>query len=151
MIVSDPALAIPNLLYTYAELIDAGDLAGAAHLFRHGHVVSEGRQIEGEAAIVDMWRGWMRLYDGKPRTRHLITNPIIEVAPDGRTAICRSQYTVLQVTGTGALQPIISGRYRDRFARRGLEWSFTERVYAEIDLTGDLDGHLIRQLASEVK
>ena len=144
---SDVAVAIPNLLHTYAELIDAGDFAGAAQLFRHGHVVSEGQTFSDEAAITGMWRSWMRLYDGKPLTRHLITNPIITLASNGRTATCRSQYTVLQNTGTGALQPIITGRHHDRFERRGLEWWFVERIYAEIDLIGDLDGHLVRPLA----
>lgn len=53
-----PAIAMPNLLYTYAERIDAGEHVGAVALFRRGHVVSAGQRIAGEAAIVAMWPGW---------------------------------------------------------------------------------------------
>jgi 3-phenylpropionate/cinnamic acid dioxygenase small subunit len=146
---NDAAIAIPNLLYIYAELIDAGDLAGAAALFRHGHVVSGGERIVGEDAIVAMWRGWMRLYDGRPRTRHIITNPIITLDEGGAAAACRSQYTVLQATDTLPLQPIITGRYHDRLRIIDCAWCFVERNYAEIDLTGNLGGHLLKQLAGE--
>lgn len=147
---SDAALAIPNLLYTYADLIDAGDFAGAAALFRRGAVISGEARIEGEAAIAEMWRGWVRLYaDGTPRTRHLITNPIIELAPDGESATARSQWTVLQATDGFALQPIATGRYHDRFARMDGQWCFTERRYAQVDLVGDMSAHLLRQLTDE--
>ena len=143
---ADPAIAIPNLLYTYAELMDAGDFAGAAQMFRHATIVSRGERISGEEAIVEMWRGWMRLHDGQPRTRHITTNPIIELDDDGQGASCRSQYTVLQATERLALQPIISGRYRDRFRLIDGAWCFVEREYAEIDLVGDLSDHLLQPL-----
>jgi ketosteroid isomerase-like protein len=147
---TDAAIAIPNLLYTYADLIDAGDLIGAARLFRHGAVVSGGQRIEGEEAIAAMWRGWMRLYpDGTPRTRHIITNPIIELSDDGQTATCRSQWTVLQATGGFPLQPVGTGRYHDRFARIAGQWHFTERNYAQIDLLGDMRAHLLKSLDDE--
>ena len=55
----DDARRIENLIYTYAELIDAGDLAGVAELFADGRIhgmenpppeaVFEGR--EGVAAL----------------------------------------------------------------------------------------------------
>ena len=45
---TDPAIAIPNLLYTYADLMDAGDFTGAAGMFRHGCLISQGQRIEGE-------------------------------------------------------------------------------------------------------
>ena len=35
---SDSAQAITNLIYVYAELIDAGDLDGVADLFAHGRI-----------------------------------------------------------------------------------------------------------------
>lgn len=143
---NDAAIAIPNLLYRYADHIDAGDFLGAARLFRHGALISQGERIEGQEAIAAMWRGWVRLYaDGTPRTRHLITNPIIELAPDGETAQCRSQWTVLQATEGFPLQPIATGRYHDRFARIEGEWHFTERRYAPIDLAGDMSAHLLQQ------
>jgi hypothetical protein len=54
----------------------------------------------------------------------------------------RSSYTVLQAVESTPLQPIIAGRYRDRFVRgadRG--WRFAERRFV-VDLVGDLSRHL---------
>lgn len=144
----DPAIAIPNLLYRYAEAFDDGDLEGAARLFDRGWLLTGGKRVEGAAAIVAMWRSWVHLYDGKPRTRHLTTNPIIDVAADGRSATCRSQWTVLQATEGYALQIVASGRYHDRFALTDGEWHFTERAYGQVDLMGDASAHMRRALAS---
>ena len=51
--------------------------------------------------------------DGTPSTKHVITNPIVEV--DGDTGTCRAYYTVFMKTDTLPLQPIVNGRYRDTF------------------------------------
>jgi hypothetical protein len=46
------------------------------------------------------------------------------------------------------LQPIIGGRYYDRFARVSGAWRFAERRM-EIDLFGDLSAHLLQQFGPE--
>ncbi|NWK96089.1 hypothetical protein DM806_10450 [Sphingobium lactosutens] len=143
---NDAAIAIPNLLYLYAELIDAADFLGAARLFRHGGVIASGQRIVGEEAIAAMWRGWMRLYDGKPCTRHIMTNPIILLSEDGESATSRSQWTVLQATEGYPLQPVATGRYHDKFRRIERQWCFVERDYAQVDLSGDLSAHLLKSL-----
>lgn len=146
---NDAAIAIPNLLYLYAELIDAADFSGAAHLFRHGWVISQGQRIEGKDAIIAMWRGWMRLHNGSPLTRHIITNPIILLEEDGESASCRSQWTILQATEDFPFQPVATGRYHDRFRRIEGKWSFIERNYAQVDLSGDLSEHLLKSLKDD--
>lgn len=147
---SDAAIAIPNLLYLYADYIDAGDFTSAARLFSDGAIVSGEHRVVGEQAIADLWRGWVRLYeDGTPRTRHLVTNPIITLAADGETAACRSQWTVLQATADLPLQAIASGRYEDQFRRIGGQWRFTERRYARVDLIGDMRAHLTKPLTDK--
>lgn len=143
----DPAIAIPNLLYRYAMLFDDGDLAGAAALFDHGHVVTSGHRIAGTDNIVAMWHGWVRLHDGKPRTRHITTNPIIDLSDDGFSARCQSQWTVIQAAEGYPLQLVATGRYDDRFAVIDSAWHFTERRYVGTDLVGDTSAHLIRHLA----
>lgn len=141
----DAALAIPNLLYVYADLIDAGDFDGAARLFRHGTLITEGKKVSGDSEIAAIWRGWVRLYgDGTPRTRHIITNPIIELSTDGESATCRSQWTVLQACDGFPLQAIATGRYHDQFQRIEGAWCFTQRNYAQIDLVGDMSAHLLK-------
>jgi 3-phenylpropionate/cinnamic acid dioxygenase small subunit len=142
---SRAALDIPNLLFRYADAIDADRFEEAAALFDHGAVLVQGQRIEGRQAIAAMWRRWVRLYpDGTPRTRHLVTNPLIELSDDGLTARCRSQWTVLQATDTLPLQVVATGRYDDRLAWRDGRWHFTERHYAGVDLSGDMSAHLLQ-------
>ena len=79
---------------------------------------------------------------GTPRTRHVVTNPIIEVDEAAGTATCRSCYTVLQQTETLPLQVIAAGRYLDTFARVDGQWRFASRDYSLFDMPGDLSQHL---------
>ena len=143
-VMSNPAIDIPNLLYRYADLIDAAEFDAAAALFDHGHLIAAGERVEGREAICAMWRTFMKLHaDGTPRSRHLITNPIIELAADGQTAVCRSQWTVLQAVEDYPLQPVATGRYLDKLALMDGTWAFTERNYLQIDLMGDVSEHLL--------
>lgn len=142
----DPALAIPNLLYTYAMRFDDGDFEGAAALFDKGGVTMGGRRIEGRDAILGMWRQWVRTYDGKPLTRHITTNPIIELGDDGLTATCQSQWTVLQAAPGFPLQVVATGRYRDSLACDRDGWHFTTREYVQTDLVGDSSAHTLQSL-----
>ncbi|WP_232232790.1 MULTISPECIES: nuclear transport factor 2 family protein [Actinomycetes] len=73
------------------------------------------------------------------RTQSLHGSPT--VLPWPKTTSVRSYFTVLQAVSGLALQPIIAGRYRDRFTRTADGWQFAERVVT-IDLVGDVSGHL---------
>ena len=140
------ALDIPNLLYLYADLFDAGRLEEAARLFDHGCITVGGRDIVGAAAIAELWRGFVIIYDdGTPRTRHLVTNPLITLSNDGQTATCASQWTVLQQTDDAPLSIIGSGRYHDEFARSDGTWHFTRRTYGTVDFWGDTKNHSKKQ------
>lgn len=142
----NPAIAIPNLLYTYAMRFDDGDFEGAAALFDRGCVIAGGQQIAGRAGILAMWQQWVKTYDGKPLTRHITTNPIIDLAPDGLSATCQSQWTVLQAAAGYPLQIVATGRYRDTLARDGTGWHFTAREYLQTDLVGDSRAHTLQAL-----
>jgi 3-phenylpropionate/cinnamic acid dioxygenase small subunit len=140
----DAYRAIENLIYRYAERIDAGDLEGVAALFRHGRISApaENSVVEGYDAVLAMYRAACRIYPetGTPRTRHVTTNVLIEV--EGDTAIARSTFTVFQATEALPLQPIITGRYSDRFALRDGLWHFSERAM-HVDFVGDCSAHLL--------
>lgn len=142
----DAGIAIPNLLYTYAMRFDDGDFEGAAALFDRGCVIASGHRIEGRAAILAMWRQWVKTYDGKPLTRHITTNPIIDLAADGASATCQSQWTVLQAAPGYPLQIVATGRYRDTLSRDGSGWHFTTREYVQTDLVGDSHAHTLQAL-----
>jgi 3-phenylpropionate/cinnamic acid dioxygenase small subunit len=142
-----PALAIPNLLATYAMHFDDGDFEAAAALFDKGDVIVGGQHLSGRESILAMWQQWVRTYDGKPLTRHLVTNPIIAVDEGGTSATCQSQWTVLQAAPGFPLQIVASGRYRDSFARDDEGWHFATREYLQTDLVGDHSAHTIKPLS----
>src|SRR5580700_1142434 len=104
---SDDA-AISELLFTYAERVDAGDFAGVAALFADGEIGAEGYpgvEHGAEAVLKYFERSTRRYPDGTPKTKHVMTNVIIDI--DGAVAAARSYFTVLQaVPGALALQPI---------------------------------------------
>ena len=78
--------------------------------------------------------------DDTPRTKHVTTNIAIEIDEEAGTADSRS-FTALQALPELALQPIVSGRYQYRFARRDGRWCFVERR-VRTDLVGDVSRHL---------
>ena len=144
------ATAITNLLYRYAELMDAGELEGAAALFARTRVrTGDGAVVEGSAPMLALWRAHVRIYPcGTPCTKHVISNPIVEVDEDAGTATCRSYYTVMQATPDLPLQAICAGRYHDAFVRVDGQWHFSERDYSLLDLVGDLSQHLLIPVAA---
>ena len=145
---TDPAdvTSITNLLYRYAELMDAGRFEELeSELFSRARFTvapPPAEQIDGAAMASLIMATTIRHADGTPRTRHVITNPIVEIDQAGATATCRSCYTVFQQTATLPLQAVAAGRYHDRFARRGGGWHFTERDYTMLDMIGDVSQHL---------
>jgi len=145
---TDAAVQIQNLVYRYAELIDLGDFDALGDLLGGAEVGAAGSpgSLTGHDAVVGMFTSTTRRYpDGTPRTKHVTTNLIVEIDEDADTATCRSYYTVLQQVSGMALQPIIAGRYHDRFARDGGVWRFAERRFL-VDLVGDLSQHLLTEL-----
>lgn len=138
------ATEIANLLYRYAELLDGGDLEGVAELFRHAALkLQDGDARVGSVELLRIFREQVKIYPcGTPRTKHLVTNSIIEVDEASHRATARSYYTVLQGTGGLPLQPIATGRYHDEFERIDGVWRFSFRDYSMLDVIGDLSYHL---------
>jgi 3-phenylpropionate/cinnamic acid dioxygenase small subunit len=134
--------AIESLIATYAELVDDGDFAAVGVLLADATFVGAAGSVSGRDAIEQMLRDNVIVYDdGTPRTKHVTTNLAIEVDDEAGTAVSRSYFTALQALPDMALQPIVSGRYHDRFARRDGQWRFVER-HVLTDLVGDVSRHL---------
>ena len=145
---ADSAREIENLLYTYAERIDAGDFDGVAELFRHGRILGQEdgppeSVFEGRDAVRRLYGATTRIHDdtGTPKTHHVTTNARIEVDEEAGTATCSSYYLVLQATDELPLQPVVTGRYRDTFHRVDGAWWFESRTMY-VDQVGDLSHHL---------
>ncbi|OBB76847.1 nuclear transport factor 2 family protein [Mycobacterium sp. 852014-52144_SCH5372336] len=144
---SDSAREIENLVYAYAERIDAGDLEGVGALFAHGRInaVENGPPdtvFEGANRAREMFAMAVRLYDdGTPRTKHLTTNVTVLVDDEAGTARGSAYYCVTQATPDLPLQVIVTGRYRDTFHRVDGAWWFDTRTIF-IDQVGDTSHHL---------
>ena len=146
---TDPALAISNLILRYAELMDLGDFAGVGALFEHAGITTDlSDEVRfGSALMQEQMETWTRRYpdNGTPHTKHITTNLTIEIGDDATTAKARSYYTVMQQTPDLPLQPIIAGRYHDEFAIIDGAWTFTKRHYIN-ELFGNLSQHLLQPI-----
>jgi 3-phenylpropionate/cinnamic acid dioxygenase small subunit len=137
--------AITTLMYRYAECIDAADFAGLAALFAHGRIrSSSGTAQAGWSGdqVREFYSRTNRVHaDGTLRTRHVNANPLVDVDEAAGTATVRSTYVVFQATAKLPFQPIVGGRYEDRFERAGGEWRWAERLI-HVDQVGDVSEHL---------
>ena len=133
---------IVALVHEYAERLDGGDLDGVAALFEHATWRSDttGQALRGVDQVRRVYDRVV-LHNGSPRTRHLITNLVVDPAPDAGTAGARCCFTVLQGVVPGQpIQVILAGRYVDRFEQAGGRWRFADRLFVT-DLVGDLSRH----------
>ena len=74
-------IAIQNLIHSYPARLDTGDLTGLGQLFEKATVYFEGVSepvvvVRDPKAISRMFEKFLQLYDGIPRTRHIIANLI---------------------------------------------------------------------------
>lgn len=143
-------IEILNLVHRYPELIDGGDFAGVGHLLSHATLEFEAEdgtvttRATGADAIAASF-ATVRVYpDGTPRTRHVISNEIVEVDEEAGTALCRYYITVFQRTDDFPLQPVWANRYEDRLERVDGRWRIAHRRgYGH--LPGDTSRHLEAQ------
>jgi 3-phenylpropionate/cinnamic acid dioxygenase small subunit len=137
----DDADAIRSLIHSYAQLLDAGDLDGVAALFEQStwRTTARAEVLRGAEQVREAYRGVI-LYDGVPRTLHVISNVTI-VSEGMMVATARSYFTVLQAVSGFNLQPILAGAYHDEFEQVAGEWRFTDRLILP-DLIGDLSHHM---------
>jgi ketosteroid isomerase-like protein len=141
----DVCQEIKNVLYGYAELMDAGNFTAIGALLADATVSVEGSDdvVSGAEAITAKYGQWTQLYpNGTPNTKHVITNVIVLPDRDLETAQTRSYFMVLQAAeGVLPLQPILAGRYRHSFARVDGAWRCTA-MHVVWDLVGTLTAHI---------
>jgi hypothetical protein len=140
---SDSRESILRLMNEYCYRIDSGDLQGFANLFEHGTWLVQGDPKGGDtgsSAVMETLQNII-LYDGKPHTKHVMSNIHVAIDDGGDSAQAQCYITVYQAVAPDfPLQPIFVGHYRDQFARVGGEWHFTMRDISP-DLAGDLSRH----------
>ena len=144
---SDSAIQITNLIYSYAELLDGGDLDGVAKLFEHGRIcgVENGPPetvFAGAGRVRQMYEMATRIYeDGTPKTKHNTTNLQLYIDEAKGAARSTSYYCVTQATPDLPLQVIVTGHYKDTFHRVDGVWCFESRTMF-VDQVGDVSQHL---------
>lgn len=136
---------IRALMYRYAELVDGARFDEIGELFAHGRITTgdEGTEVAaGADAVAGLYRSTNKVHpDGTLRTRHLTTNITVDVDVERHAAEASATFVVLQATDRLPLQPIVTGRYRDRFERVEETWRFAERCML-VDQVGDVSDHL---------
>jgi hypothetical protein len=133
---------IEKEIYSYTYALDGGDLDALGELFEHAVMRVEGTDAAyaGSEAVKQSNIDFNLFYDAKgnpglyrpdttPRTRHVTTNIIVDIAKDGLSASARSSVIVFQFAPGAPLRPIIAAGYRDRFEPIDGRWRFTERVH----------------------
>lgn len=137
----DAESAIHRLIASYVHLLDEGKFGEIAELLQHAEFDIVGNVASGRANIEALLYANVQLHaDGTPRTWHTLANTLIDVDPTGEKATSSSYYTVHQQIDGFPLQPIVTGKYLDRFERRDGEWRFVHRALT-VHSIGDLQHH----------
>lgn len=121
--------AIENLISSYAFLNDDADIAGLGELFADAVCTLDGTTAHGREGVETLARTTINIgEDGRSTTNHEITNIMIDIDEVGGTAIGRAYWTLYVAVSGAPRQPVLAGRYLDRFERRNGQWRFTERT-----------------------
>jgi len=133
---------IRNLIHRYSEAVDQGRFAALDELFAHATVRTAvgsgepGAGIGGRTVSATFGEGIILYADGTPRTRHLVTNMIIEVDEEAGRATARSYNTTLQQVPGRVIEIIATARYEDSFLRVDGTWRFSDRIIRHSSLDG---------------
>jgi hypothetical protein len=136
----DPAdhVEIVQLLSRYAVALDTLDLDLLDAVFTADAqlVMSKGRPMD-RAAYKAMCAAVLPELDA---TQHLVTNPLVDVAADGRTATCRSYYQAQHARND--LDPplaLMGGWVDDELARTSDGWRITARTWTSVWFDGNAE------------
>ncbi len=139
----DSKAEILSLMNRYCTLIDSGAIKEFSELFEFAtwRVIGDPSGGDtGSQAVFDTLQNVI-LYDGKPNTKHVMSNVQIEVDDSQASATAQSYITVFQaVPPDFPLQAIFIGQYTDTFEKHDESWRFVVRDISP-DLIGDLSRH----------
>ena len=145
LVAEDAELQVRTIVHRYCDTFDRAEFEAFAALFEHGRwfMVSE----PGSAPVLDWINENIVLYDGRPLTRHEVSNLIVE-AGEGRDDVGFRCYIAIWQHLPEALPKLLAhARFSGTFRRSGDDWRWHEHVM-EIDYAGDLSTHIKAGLAS---
>jgi hypothetical protein len=118
---------IANLIASYAFLNDDADIAGLGDLFADAVCSLDGTTARGRQEIETLARTIINVgQDGRSTTSHEITNIMLDIDEEAGTAVGQAYWTLYQAVSGSPRQPVMAGRYHDRFERRNGAWRFAE-------------------------
>ncbi len=126
--------AIRRIIVDYAAFLDSRDYARYAALFApDGEWTGGGGSFKGQAAVRGMLENILGPAGAPNRSNfHIISNPQIDIAADGRTARATSRYLFVMRGPDGRPVPSLAGIYRDELVRREGSWVIQRRVADDI-------------------
>lgn len=138
---AESILAIQRVIVDYADRIDRQDFDAYADLFTEDGVWQNGATVRrGRTEIKDLLTG---LFGTPPagfvnrESYHLVSNPQVEIAPDGDHATARSRHLLVMRGEGGAPTPMLAGLYEDELVRVDGTWKIARRVDNPIMPTPD--------------
>jgi len=130
---------IRRILHRYCDTIDAGDFEAFAAIFERGTwaILEE----PGSDAVLRWLKQNVILYDGEPRTKHQMTNLIVDVDDEAGTATFSCYVTVWQALPDFPLQAFSQAKFRGTFEREDGKW-WWKRHDSVLGGLGDTSHHL---------
>jgi 3-phenylpropionate/cinnamic acid dioxygenase small subunit len=131
--------AIRGVLLEYGRSFDERRLQDYANLFAENGTWGSGdNPVRGPAGVLKMITDTTAMIPTAPGARnfHVMTNMVVDVADDGKTATAWSRYTFYMPAGDGTKpEAFVSGVYDDTLAKIDGTWKFMSRK-----LTADVAG-----------
>ena len=119
---------IENLMVSYAYVNDDADIKGLGELFKDATFRLDDNSATGRQELEAIAGSMIMLRDdGRSATTHEITNIMIEIDADGKTATGKAYWTLYKTISGSAREAVLSGRYLDKLVYRENHWSFLER------------------------
>lgn len=136
---------VRTALHGYCETFDSADFGSFAGLFDQGRwfMVTE----PGSQPVIDWINEHVVLYDGRPLTRHEMTNVVVESGKDDHEAQFRCYVAIWQHLPGAAPKLLTHVRFHGTFVRVEGNWRWREHVMVA-DWAGDLGTHIQGGLAT---
>jgi hypothetical protein len=116
---TDDVQAIKNIASSYAELLDLGTstVLQSCSPERPCAPTAARRNCAAPTRSSSSSKDPSISTTASRRPKHVVTNLIVEIADDRRSATARSYYAAFQARPELLLQPIVAGRWHDRLER----------------------------------
>lgn len=125
----DPRIDVAQTVYSFAYGIDTRDWTAYRSIFVDPpeRITFDYESYNGRPAThmtADEWLGAVRpLFDGLDATQHTMSNPIVDLDPDGRSARCRVYMQAAHfLWSEDEPEFTIGGYYDDRLVLDGTGW-----------------------------